>query len=243
MQTAVHDEGRSNTTERSDTVAFHNGDANRSDPPVCPVPSVTDDSRATPGLDPRVARTRDRVLRATLEELADHGYAGLSIERIAGRAGVGKATIYRHWDGRADLVADVVALYRVPLPRPETGSVHTDAAALLEDLADRLSGPTAHLTPVLMDAAERDARVAALHHSVVRTRRRPLTEALQAGIARGELPPDVDLELLVDLLIAPLVYRRFVSREPVTTEFAADVVDAVLSHQTGQCEGARGETA
>ena len=202
-------------------------------------PSATDSA----GLDPRVARTRDRVLQATLEELAVHGYAGLSIERIANRAGVGKATIYRHWDGRADLVADVVALYRVPLPRPDTGSVRADAVALLEDLAARLSGPTAHLTPVLMDAAERDAHVAALHHSVVRTRRRPLTEALQAGIARGELPAQADLELLVDLLIAPLVYRRFVSREPVTAEFANEVVDAVLPHQIGQCRGASGTTA
>lgn len=186
-------------------------------------------------LDPRVARSRVRILRATIDELAEHGYAGLTIEGVAARAGVGKATIYRHWDGKADLVGDAVEAHATPPPDADTGDLRADVLVLMQHLAERLTGDTAHLTPVLIDAAERDPQMATLHHAFVRLRRRPVVQVLQAGIARGELPSSVDLDLLADLLAAPLLYRRFVSREPVTSEFVTQVVDTVLAHPTGRC--------
>lgn len=165
---------------------------------------------------------------ATLEELLDHGYAGLAIERVAARAGVSKATIYRHWDGKADLVSDSVTADR-PTPEPvATGDVRADVLTVLQRLAARSAGASGALLPLLVDAAERDAELASLHHDFVQRRRQVLVDTLRDAVVRGDLAPDTDLEVTVDLLISPVIYRRYVSRDPVTDAFLEEVVDTVL---------------
>lgn len=188
-----------------------------------------------PSADPRVARSRARILAATLDELADRGWTGLAIEGVASRAGVGKATVYRHFDDKPDLVAQAIDSHVQELPVPDTGTLRGDVLAILGDLAERSQGPRASLFTVLLDAAERDAALAEHRHAFVRARRRPLVRALQAGIARGELPATADCDLLADLLAAPLFYRRYVSRTPLDDQAVAAVVDAVLPHATGRC--------
>lgn len=215
----------------------------RPGPPYGPRPPIDDGTavsaiESTSELDPRVARSRARILDATLAELGEHGYAGLSIEGIAARAGVGKATVYRHFPDRADLVAQAIETGPDPLPVPDSGDLREDLLTILAELVERGHGPAASLFPILIDAAERDAELGAHRHAFVRARRRPLLQVLQAGIARGDLPPTVDLDLLADLLAAPLFYRRFVSRAPVDATFAAQVVDAVLAHPGGWCGAA-----
>ena len=70
--------------------------------------------------DPRIERSRRVILEATLDELADGGYGALTVEGVARRANVGKATIYRHWDGKTDLVADAVATLKQMVQPPDT---------------------------------------------------------------------------------------------------------------------------
>lgn len=185
--------------------------------------------------DPRVARSRARILAATLDELADQGWTGLTIEGVAARAGVGKATIYRHFDDKPGLVAEAIDVHVQEHPLPDTGSLRTDVLTILRDLVARSHRPSGSLFTVLLDAAERDAELAEHRHAFVRARRRPLLCALQAGIARGELPPTADCELLADLLTGALFYRRYVSRTPTDEHAVVAVVDAVLPHATGQC--------
>ena len=196
---------------------------------------------AAPATDPRVSRSRARILAATVDELTERGWTGLTIEGVAARAGVGKATIYRHFDGKPALVAEAIDEHLSELAVPDTGSLRGDLLAVLHELVRRSRASGASLFTVLVDAAERDAELAAHRHAFVRARRRPLVCALQAGIARGELPPSTDVDLLADLLAAPLFYRRFVSRAPVDDRTAEALVDAVLPHATGAC-GAGPET-
>lgn len=189
----------------------------------------------TTSTDPRVARSRARILAATLDELADRGWTGLAIEGIASRAGVGKATVYRHFDDKATLVAEAIDAHVEELPTPDTGTLRADVLAILGDLAARSQRSGGSLFTVLLDAAERDAELASHRHAFVRARRRPLVRVLQAGIARGELPATADCDLLADLLAAPIFYRRYVSRTPVDDSAVEAVVDAVLPHATGRC--------
>lgn len=179
-------------------------------------------------VDPRVARSCARIVDATRAELADRGYAGLTIEGVAARAGVGKATVYRHYANKASLVAAAMEAAPSPGPVPDTGDLRRDVLAILTGLVERTSTGDATLLPVLVDAAERDAVLAEHRHTWVRARRRPLRLALQAGIARGELPASADLELLADLLTGPLFYRRFVSRTPIDRDYLATLVATVL---------------
>ena len=192
-------------------------------------------SPAAPPTDPRVSRSRARILAATVDELTERGWTGLTIEGIASRAGVGKATIYRHFDGKPALVAEAIDDHLSEVAVPDTGSLRGDVLAVLTELVRRSRASGASLFTVLVDAAERDAELAAHRHAFVRARRRPLVCALQAGIARGELPPSTDVDLLADLLAAPLFYRRFVSRSPVDERTAEAVVDTVLAHAVGAC--------
>lgn len=192
-------------------------------------------SSAAPATDPRVSRSRARILAATVEELTERGWTGLTIEGIAARAGVGKATIYRHFDDKPALVAKAIDEHLSELAVPDTGSLRGDVLAVLTELVRRSRASGASLFTVLVDAAERDAELAAHRHAFVRARRRPLVCALQAGIARGELPSSTDVDLLADLLAAPLFYRRFVSRAPVDERTAEAVVDMVLAHAVGAC--------
>lgn len=194
-------------------------------------------------LDPRVSRSRARILAATVEELTERGWTGMTIEGVAARAGVGKATIYRHFEDRAALVADAIEDHLQEVAVPDTGDLRGDLLGIMRDLVARSRAPEASLFTVLVDAAERDAELAAHRHAFVRARRRPLVCVLQAGIARGELSPDADLELLADLLAAPLFYRRFVSRTPVDDRTATAIVDAVLVHATSRGAAPDGDRA
>lgn len=186
-------------------------------------------------MDPRVVRSRERIMAATLDEVVERGYAGLTIESIASRAGVSKATIYRHWPTRAELLSDVFEWAKPPVfEPPNTGSVRSDVISILERLVAIVNGESSFL-PVLIDAAERDPDLASHHRGHTRARRQPLVNVLQAGIARGELPPTVDVELLTDLLGAPIMYRRFVSRQGVDHDLVERLVDTVLPHASGAC--------
>lgn len=180
-------------------------------------------------IDPRVARSRAKIFAAVLELLAEDGYDRLTIEGVAARAGVGKTTIYRHWDTRARLVADAVDSRKEPVTLPDTGTLRGDLLEFLGRLADRFSeGHPSRILPALISAAEVDPELEDLHRGFVHERRRPLIEVLEGAVARGELSSQVDLDMAVDLLSGPIFYRRFISREPVTRALVEQLVDTLL---------------
>ena len=185
--------------------------------------------------DPRIAATRVRVLSATAELLVSRGFAHTSIEAVAAASGVAKSTIYRHWTTRTDLCISAYRSVVQPVETPNTGVTRDDLITLLTRLADGLeSSAWASILPSLIDAAERDPHIAAFHRALTRRRRIPIQTVLQLGQQRGDLPADVDLDYVIDLLSGPLFYRRFIYHTANDARLVENIVDGVLAGLAGR---------
>ena len=167
--------------------------------------------------DPRVERSRRVIAEATLAELGEVGYGAMTIESIARRAKVGKATIYRHWQGKLDLVESALDLLRDEMVVPENGrTVRERVTALLEGLADHLRDSTlSTCMPALVSAAQYDESVRDFHYRFTNARRRVLIDLLDEGVSTGELPADLDTELTAVTLVGPLFYHRLMTPTPL----------------------------
>jgi AcrR family transcriptional regulator len=188
--------------------------------------STKGDSKA---LDVRVRRSRETVLGVTAELLIERGYAGASVDEITRRSGVAKTTIYRHWPTRGDLLRDACVSIGTPLQVPDTGSFEEDVTALLTSLAYLLqSAKWTSVLPSVIDAAERDPAIAAVYSKIQEDHSAPLKFIIQRAMQRGELPKTTDSSLLVAAFTGPFFYRRWFSREPLTSAFAKQIVRLVL---------------
>jgi AcrR family transcriptional regulator len=179
---------------------------------------------------PRPRRSQDVVLQATLDVIAEQGVMGTSVDTVAARSGVSKATIYRHWGSRARLIFAAISSLQPDTLEPDTGSLRDDLRALLRHLVAYFDTPTvARVFPSFLDAAVRDPELAALRQETLRLGRASFERAVQRGIDRGELPAAIDVHLVVDLARAPIIYRRVVAQVPVPVGEIDPIVDAVLA--------------
>jgi AcrR family transcriptional regulator len=161
--------------------------------------------------------------------MIERGFAGASIDEITRRSGVAKTTIYRHWPTRGDLLRDACSSIGTPLEAPDTGSFEGDVTALITSLSHLLrTARWSSVLPSVIDAAERDPEVAAVYSRLQEGYSAPLVLIVQRAMRRGELPKTTDAALLVAALTGPLFYRRWFSREPLTSAFAKQIVRLVL---------------
>lgn len=181
-------------------------------------------------LDPRVARSRERVLTATLDLLTEAGLGGLTIDDVSKRSGVAKTTIYRHWPNRSALVIEAcLQMTDGDEEPPDTGSLDDDVKAILTNLVELLgTARWASVLPSIVDAAERDPDIAEVHGRLQRWHAAPLEAALERAALRGEIPPDADLTFIAAALVGPLYYRRWFSREPFDDAFVDLIVLGAL---------------
>ena len=181
------------------------------------------------GVDKRVRRSQDRVLSAAFELLSQGGVGGFSVDEVARRSGVAKTTIYRHWPSREALVLDAASRISAEREIPDTGSLAGDVLAFLTDLGHLLSTARwSHVVPSIVDVAERDADFAGVHGGIQRGHAAPLRKVLDDAVRRGDLPPKADVGQMISMLIGPLYYRRWFSREPIDAAFLATVVAAAI---------------
>lgn len=162
------------------------------------------------------------IRRATLAELARVGYARMSMEAIARRAGVGKAAIYRRWPTKSALVVTVIsAVAADDVEVPDTGTLRGDIRAVLAMNAALLRRPmTQRILADLMAETRRAPELEAALRSDVQDRRRAKArDLLRRAIARGELHADLDYDLALDLLAAPLYWRIVASRRTATPAY------------------------
>ncbi len=172
---------------------------------------------------------RQRLLQAALEVLDEDGLPGFTMEAVARRAGASKATVYRRWPTVGALLIDAMDATFQPFPVPDTGSVQTDVAHLLTAFVTLLDHtPFPRLLAAFIDAAERDPALGALHADLTRRRREPLLAVLARARERGQLPGDLDLEVVTDLLAGPFFYRRFIAHRPIPRELVHDIITHVL---------------
>ncbi len=178
--------------------------------------------------DPRVARTTARVLDAVRDLLLTEGPDAITHARVADAAGVGRATLYRHWPEPTALLREALGHARFPAAA-RTGDVRADLVALLEALrAAFVEGPLAPVLAMLMARATRDPAVAALCHALTGEGHAATAAVLRDGIAAGVLRADLDVERAVAALGGPVFYRAFVRREPLGAAELPGIVDDAL---------------
>ncbi|MFZ3570207.1 TetR/AcrR family transcriptional regulator [Streptomyces sp. BH097] len=159
----------------------------------------------------------EAIRAAVFEELASAGYARMSIEGIARRAGVGKTAVYRRWKSKLHLVLDLVSAIAVQgLPAPDTGSLEADLRLLYEVTSRALRHPVAgQIIPDLQAEAARNPEIAEALQKALREGQHGVASGIvRAAVERGELRSGLDEELALDLISGPLYWRTLVVRAP-----------------------------
>ena len=179
----------------------------------------------------RSARVREAVLSAVLHELNVNGYAALSVEAVASRAGVNKTTIYRRWPTFDDLLVDALTTWsQDAIPGSDTGSIETDLLALGRELADQLNGGVGRqiaavvLTAGLRSPQLREATRRYFDQQAVRA-----TPVVTKAIERGELPANTDTDTLLTTFRAPLFYRMVTTGDPIDEDLIAQTTRVTLA--------------
>ncbi len=195
-----------------------------------------EEAELPPATDPRVALSRERVLSATLELLTESGLGGLTIDDVSKRSGVAKTTIYRHWTNRNSLIIDACLLMTDgDQDPPDTGSIEGDLRAILTELADLLTTARwSSIMPSIIDAAERELEIAAVHSQLQVRHSAPMRATLERAVERGQISPDADTSAMASALRGPLYFRRWFTREPIDGPFIDFVVRGVMAG----CRGA-----
>lgn len=186
-------------------------------------------------LDPRVLRTRKRVVHAVARLLAERGIAGVTMERVASEAGVARSTLYRYWDGPDALVAEMVDAF-VDLPdAPDTGDLQHDLSTLLNGLADLLRGgsPWSQVLPAVLAASRVEPEIRRRVDRQAATRMGALRAVLDHGARRRDLVADIDLDAALDELIGPLYYRCLVRGLDTDATWVEGHVAAVIRANAG----------
>jgi AcrR family transcriptional regulator len=195
------------------------------------VSTAADQERKAPGR-PRSARADGVIIDAVLEMLTD-GYTAdtLSIEAVAAKAGVGKATIYRRWPNKEALIVDAVASLKGPVPKIAGESVRDDLITLLTPMAHTKDNRTAKIMSCLMPELRRSSSLLGCYQNMVEARRTVMRDVVRRGMRTGELRPDLDVELALTLLSAPVIVQNMLHWNPAldTAGLPERVVDAVLA--------------
>lgn len=195
----------------------------------------TNGFRRAPGR-PRSEDARKAIFRSTLKLLQEVGFPELSIEAIAEHADVGKATVYRWWPNKAALVADAFSSSAdSELRFPDTGSVRSDVSTQMKHLVRILRGRRGRIVAALIGGGQSDPElIEAFRDRFMLPRRQEAYGILRRGIARGELPQNLDLDLVLDTLYGS-VYMRFLIRQTgLTEDYIDEVIRLVMDGATAQ---------
>jgi AcrR family transcriptional regulator len=179
---------------------------------------------------PRSAAADSAIVQATLELLLEEGYRGLTMEQVRARAGVGKATLYRRYGSKQDLVADAVRHLNQEIPLPDTGTVRGDILAVVGAVlaAAARVGAATFMPRMLAESAGDPEMHAIFYENLVAPRRAVMAEVLRRGIERGELRADLDVELAIDVLTGPWIYRLLISGGDMRDMKPQTLLDLVL---------------
>ncbi|MFM2078734.1 MAG: hypothetical protein RJA49_2624 [Actinomycetota bacterium] len=178
---------------------------------------------------PRNESCTTEILTATLELVAEIGHGALTMDAVAAKAGVGKATIYRRWSSKEALMLDAwTSCVQAPTV-PDTGNVRDDLRVFLRGVDSGVRNrELQRVYPQLIAAARVNPEVGARYQEFITQRRAPMRALLERALARGEIRADTDLDVLHELLIAPMVYRWMITDSPVDGDFIDRLVLAVL---------------
>lgn len=178
----------------------------------------------------RSDRIHETVLRATEELLREGGLPAATVDAIAARTGVSKATIYKHWPSRTAVAAKAFGrMMADALPLPDTGDAAGDLTAQVRQVSAFYASPDGHVFAQLLAACVDDPRGAAYFREYfLAGRRRAIAELWQRAVDRGETRAGVDAETATDILFGPLVFRLLTRHQPLTDSEADRLAAAAL---------------
>jgi AcrR family transcriptional regulator len=195
---------------------------------------VTETTAPTARSDQRIARSRQAILDATRQLLAEDGdVAALTVEAVAARSGVAKTTIYRRWRDKWQLALDAVMIDMLPqFDDPvDVGDTRKELLTFVNSVVKMLATPP--YGPAMQGLVSQIATDADLgrvyREQVVEARRARLAPVIQRGIARGDLRPDSDVGLVHELLVGPIFYRLLFSGARLDRNLGRRLVDAILA--------------
>jgi AcrR family transcriptional regulator len=190
----------------------------------------TDIPRPSRGGRPRDP-SRDGVIRAAiLRLLADVGYGALTMDAVASEAGVGKATIYRRWRTKQDLVVDTISdLNRAEAAPPDTGSVEGDLREMMHQMVALIAGPTGAATLSLLSTMPHQPALAeAFRNGPLAVWRDSYDQIWARAEQRGEVRPGLSRSIVAETTSALLVQRWLLTGEPVDDAYADEVLETVV---------------
>jgi AcrR family transcriptional regulator len=175
---------------------------------------------------PRSEQCDRAIEAAVLDLLVEHGFAGMSIEGVAARAGVAKTTIYRRWDSKEALVVDAfLRRARERVVSPDTGSMRTDLIEMLRGFLRSLQLDGGLMQAFIAEQRRHPSLADAFRSTFLKERRAVIRAVLDRGVARGELAAGADLELLTDVGAAVLWYRLIITGAPLDDDLPERIVD------------------
>jgi len=182
---------------------------------------------------PRSEKARTAILAAAIELLLEQGLHAMSMDDVAQRAGVSKATIYRWWPSKELLALDALATAWAPTPatQRDTGSLRGDLLAGFRSWLRQLKQrPYGRVIAGLVAQAQTDPEFAQQYREhFVQPRRAATRHILLRAIDRGEIPADTNLDVTLDLLYGPIYHRLLHGHAPLTDRFAQQVIDTVIT--------------
>lgn len=191
----------------------------------------------------RLGRRRDHsrdpeILNAALEVLAEEGYDGMTVDMVAARAKAGKATLYRRWPSKGELVIDAVACMKrgdFDLANlPDTGTLRGDLVAMIKPRTIEESERKMQVMAGLMSALARSPELsAAIDRAIIEPRAEVNRVLLRRAIERGEIPADSDVETLSMISPSMAAYRTLVLRLPIDRDFLITMIDNVVLPAVG----------
>lgn len=190
----------------------------------------TADAPRPPGR-PRSVRADEAIVEAALDLLADGStIEAISIEAIAARAGVGKATIYRRWPGKDALLRDALRTLKGSPPEPAGHSVRDDLILLVGAVGNHIDPRAARIMPCLVPEVNRSPEQYQLYQNIIEPRREMMREVLRRGMRSGELRADLDVEVVMAMLAGPMLVQRVMRWHPELDEATLPqrIVDGVL---------------
>jgi AcrR family transcriptional regulator len=179
---------------------------------------------------PRSEQAEHAIIEATLDLFAEQGFEGVCVESVAARAGVGKATIYRRWPNKEEMLLAAFGSLKSPFPEPAGHSVREDLLAMVKVMcADRADPRKAQRYALLLgEGNQYPLLMARYKETVVEPRREAMRAVIRRGIATGELRPDTDVEIAMLTLTGACMAQDQSARERLNDEFATRLVDGLL---------------